>query len=224
MLATSIRAPRSVSCSDAFDASLISPPPVNPDTELLSRPDLRVAAAGVPTLAGADHGVERPVPATIPLLPGARTPLRRLQFAIANGCTVGSLGLGMGAVFLAMHGDLKLAALAILVRLPEVGRLSRAEVAALSGLAPYDDDSGERAGARHIAGGRARLRRAVYAAALPAAFKWNPQIGALYRRLIAKGKPHKCALVACARKLIIYVNTVVERQTPWRSAADPAPA
>jgi CDP-diacylglycerol--serine O-phosphatidyltransferase len=51
---------------------------------------------------------------TIPLLPGERTPERRLKFAIANGCTIGSLLLGMGAIFLAIHGDLRVAALAIL--------------------------------------------------------------------------------------------------------------
>ena len=61
-----------------------------------------------------DYGVEQAVPVTIPLLPGERTPLRRLQFALANGCTVGSLSLGMAAVFLAIHGDLRLAAVALL--------------------------------------------------------------------------------------------------------------
>ncbi|MCW5767006.1 MAG: IS110 family transposase [Phycisphaeraceae bacterium] len=106
-------------------------------------------------------------------------------------------------------------ALAILVRMPEIGRLSREQAAALAGLAPYDDDSGERAGARRIAGGRGRLRNSLYNAALPAAFRWNPQLIALYRRLTAKGKPHKLVLVACARKLIIYANTVVQRQAHW---------
>lgn len=106
-------------------------------------------------------------------------------------------------------------ALAILVRMPEIGCLSREQAAALAGLAPYDDDSGERAGARRIAGGRERLRNSLYNAALPAAFRWNHRIIALYRRLTAKGKPHKLALVACARKLIIYANTVVQRGTPW---------
>jgi transposase len=106
-------------------------------------------------------------------------------------------------------------AVAILVRMPEIGRVSREQAAALAGLAPYDDDSGERAGARHIDGGRARLRKALYTAALAAVFRWNPQLNAIYRRLIAAGKPHKVALVACARKLLIYANTVVERGTPW---------
>jgi transposase len=106
-------------------------------------------------------------------------------------------------------------AVAILVRMPEIGRITREQVAALAGLAPYDDDSGGRCGLRHIAGGRERLRGALYAAALPAAFHWNPQLIALYRRLIAAGKLHKVALIACARKLLVFVNTVVARGTPW---------
>ena len=106
-------------------------------------------------------------------------------------------------------------AVAILVRMPELGRVSREQAAALAGLAPYDDDSGDQVGIRHIDGGRERLRKSLYAAALAAAFHWNPQLKAVYRRLIAAGKPHKVALVACARKLLIYANSVVERGTPW---------
>jgi transposase len=108
-------------------------------------------------------------------------------------------------------------AIAILVRLPEIGQLSREEVAALAGLAPYDDQSGQRDGARHIAGGRERLRHAVYSAAFAAAFHWNAPLKELYRRLAAAGKKHKAALVACARKLLIYANTVVARGTPWET-------
>ena len=120
-------------------------------------------------------------------------------------------------------------AVAILVRMPEIGKLSREQVAALAGLAPYDDDSGERSGARHIAGGRKRLRRALYTAALPASFFWNTHLIALCRRLRAAGKVHKSALIACARKLLIFVNTVVARGTPWQNeqpvrAANPAAA
>jgi transposase len=115
-------------------------------------------------------------------------------------------------------------AVAILVRMPEIGRLSRGEAAALVGVAPYDDDSGTYIGIRHIAGGRERVRGALYAAALPAAHRWNPALIALYRRLIAAGKPHKVALVACTRKLIIYINTVVERGTPWTPQSSPRQA
>jgi transposase len=109
-------------------------------------------------------------------------------------------------------------AVAILVRMPEIGRLSREEVAALAGLAPYDDDSGERTGDKHIAGGRGRLRKTLYNATLAAAFHWNPQLIAFKDRLLAAGKLHKVMRVACARKLLIFVNTVVARGTPWVSS------
>ena len=106
-------------------------------------------------------------------------------------------------------------AVALIIRMPELGRVSREEAAALAGLAPYDDDSGKRKGQRYIAGGRGRLRRSLFAAALPAAFHWNRALIDLYKRLTARGKAHNVALIACARKLLIYANTVVSRGTPW---------
>jgi transposase len=115
-------------------------------------------------------------------------------------------------------------ALCLLVRMPELGRIGREQAAALVGLAPFDDDSGRHHGQRHIAGGRSRVRRSVYAAALGAAFRWNPALIALYRRLRAAAKPHKAALVACARKLVIYANTVLARGTPWHTETLPAAA
>ena len=110
-------------------------------------------------------------------------------------------------------------ALALIIRMPELGRINREEAAALAGLAPFDNDSGKYRGQRHIAGGRARLRRSLFAAALPAAFRWNKALIALYARLTAKGKVHNAALIACARKLLIYANTVVQRGTPWTEKA-----
>lgn len=110
-------------------------------------------------------------------------------------------------------------AVAVLVRMPEIGQLTREQAAALVGLAPYDDDSGNHIGVRHIEGGRERLRRALYNAALPASFRWNPQLMAFYNRLIAAGKEHKRALIACARKLLVIINAVVARGTSW--LADP---
>jgi transposase len=106
-------------------------------------------------------------------------------------------------------------ALALIIRMPELGQISREEAAALAGLAPFDHDSGQHRGKREIAGGRGRLPRSLFAAALPAAFRWNKALIALYARLIAKGKVHNAALIACARKLLIYANTVVQRGTPW---------
>jgi transposase len=109
-------------------------------------------------------------------------------------------------------------ALCLVIRMPELGQLSREEAAALAGVAPFDDDSGQRHGPRRICGGRGRVRRSLFAAALPAAFRWNSQLIAFYRRLSAAGKSHKLALIACARKLLIYANTVLARGTPWTQA------
>jgi transposase len=106
-------------------------------------------------------------------------------------------------------------AIALLIRMPELGRLSRGQAAALAGLAPFNNDSGKRVRQRSIAGGRTRLRTSLYAAALPASFQWNQSLKRLYARLTAAGKPHKLALVACARKLLIYANIVLTRGTPW---------
>ena len=106
-------------------------------------------------------------------------------------------------------------ALSLIVRMPELGQVSREEAACLAGLAPFVHDSGKFKGQTHIRGGRARLRRSLYIAALPGAFRWTPELKAFYERLVARGKSPKCALVACARKLLIFANAVVARGTPW---------
>ncbi len=120
-------------------------------------------------------------------------------------------------LMLSVEGIGEPTALTLLIRMPELGSLTREQIAALAGLAPYDHDSGRFKGQRRIAGGRARVRKALYAAAFPAAQRWNPQLIALYNRLKDKGKEHKKALVACARKLLIMVNAVLSRGTPWIS-------
>ena len=118
-----------------------------------------------------------------------------------------------------VQGIAEKTAMAVLIRMPEIGTLSREEVTALAGLAPYDDDSGKRTGRRHIKGGRMRLRGNIYAATFAAIFHWNPQLKTFYERLRAKGKTHKMAQVACARKLLIFANTVVARGTPWQPSS-----
>ncbi len=83
-------------------------------------------------------------------------------------------------------------ALAIIIRMPELGRISREEAAALAGLAPFDDDSGKHKGQRHIAGGRKRLRRSLVAASLPAAFRWNEALDQPLRQAQSQRKgPHR---------------------------------
>ena len=99
--------------------------------------------------------------------------------------------------------------------LPELGQASDKIAAALVGIAPYDDDSGDRRGRRHIQGGRRWVRNALYMPCLGAATLNNPVLKAFYRRLIAKGKAPKVALVACMRKLIVILNTMIARRQKW---------
>jgi transposase len=99
--------------------------------------------------------------------------------------------------------------------MPELGQVSDEIAVALIGLAPYDDDSGKRRGERHIKGGRRWVRNAIYMPCLGAATQNNPVLKAFYQRLIAKGKEPKVALVACMRKLIIILNTLIARRQKW---------
>lgn len=103
--------------------------------------------------------------------------------------------------------------------LPELGHLSNKAAAALVGIAPYDDDSGEHRGERHIKGGRRAIRDLLYMATLAAATRHNPLIKAYYQRLRAKGKKAKVALVACMRKLIVILNTMLARGQMWNPTA-----
>lgn len=109
---------------------------------------------------------------------------------------------------------------ALLSDLPELGRLNRAEIAALAGVAPFNCDSGTLRGQRRIEGGRARLRRVLYLATV-AAVRCNPLLRPFYLRLRAAGKPAKVALVAAMRKLLGILNAMLRAKTAWRP---PCPA
>lgn len=104
----------------------------------------------------------------------------------------------------------------LLAFLPELGQLTRRQIAALVGVAPYDRDSGTMRGQRHIAGGRERPRQALYMATMSAATLHNSVLKSFYRRLLAKGKLPKVALVACMRKLLTILNAMVAHGTAWR--------
>lgn len=104
---------------------------------------------------------------------------------------------------------------ALLSDLPELGRLNRAEIAALAGVAPFNQDSGTLRGQRKIAGGRPRLRRVLYIATV-AAVRCNPVLKPFYQRLRASGKPAKVALVAAMRRLLLILNAMLKNHTAWR--------
>lgn len=101
-------------------------------------------------------------------------------------------------------------AVALMTHCPELGTLNRQQVAALAGLAPYTRASGTRDGKRTIVGGRKRLRTALYLAALTAS-KHSEWLRPIYEKLKAAGKCPKLALVACARKLLVRLNSLAAR-------------
>ena len=104
--------------------------------------------------------------------------------------------------------------LTLLANLPELGTLNRREIAALVGVAPYNRDSGTRRDKRAVWGGRSRVRAVLYMGALVAT-RNNPAIRDFYQRLLASGKPKKLALVACTRKLLVILNSMLKNGSPW---------
>lgn len=105
----------------------------------------------------------------------------------------------------------------LLAELPELGTLDRKQIAALVGVAPFNRDSGSLKGRRSIWGGRAPVRGALYMATLVATRR-NPVIRDFYNRLIAKGKLFKVALVACMRKLLTILNSMIKHKTRWSNS------
>ncbi|MFL9904719.1 IS110 family transposase [Paraburkholderia fungorum] len=111
------------------------------------------------------------------------------------------------------------AAATLIAFMPQLGSLNRREIAALTGVAPFNSDSGKHTGKRRIQGGRAIVRRALYMACIPA-LRFNPVIRAFYDRLRKAGKPFKVAMTACIRKLIVTLNAMVHNSTPWSPSTD----
>lgn len=102
----------------------------------------------------------------------------------------------------------------LIAEVPELGQLSRREISALIGVAPFNRDSGQMRGRRTIFGGRGQVRRGLYMAAL-VAIRFNPVIKRFYDRLVTAGKPKKVAIVACMRKLLTILNAMVRSGKSW---------
>ena len=118
------------------------------------------------------------------------------------------------AILRSVPGVGEVTARTLIAELPELGRLSRKQIASLVGVAPMNRDSGLMRGRRTVWGGRQAVRNVLYMAAL-AAIRCNPQLRAFYQRLVAAGKPKKVALAATMRKLIITLNAILMRGTVW---------
>jgi transposase len=102
----------------------------------------------------------------------------------------------------------------LIAELPELGRLSRRQIAALAGVAPFPNESGDRRGYRAIRGGREEVRQALFNCAR-VAIQHNPVAKPFYERLRARGKAHKVALVATMRKLLTILNAMLKTSTDW---------
>lgn len=111
----------------------------------------------------------------------------------------------------------------LLAHLPELGATNRQQISALAGVAPYDNASGTHDGARHIYGGRERVRQALYMATL-ATCRFDSQIAEFYQRLKKNGKKDKVARIACARKLLIRLNTILAQADKPTKPAEPGAA
>lgn len=104
--------------------------------------------------------------------------------------------------------------LTMLAKCPELGKLNRREIAALTGVAPLANDSGKHRGKRAIWGGRADIRAVLYMAAI-SAIRFNPAIKVFAERLKKSGKPAKVVIVACMRKLLTIMNAMLKNNAPW---------
>ena len=111
----------------------------------------------------------------------------------------------------------------LMAELPELGEANRQEIAKLAGVAPLNRDSGKHRGERTTWGGRASVRQALYMATLSAT-RYNERIRSFYERLVERGKAKKKALVACMRKLLVIMNTMVKNGTHWNPDYHPSSA
>ena len=142
--------------------------------------------------------------------------IARLQSAIQSVVAGDAVLARRMEILLSIPGVGLVAACGLLAELAEeLGARSGKQIAMLAGLAPVACDSGDRAGQRHIRGGRGRVRTAIYFAALSAA-RYNHPLRCVYQRLLAAGKRPKVALTAVMRKLLVLANTLIHQDRPWQ--------
>jgi transposase len=149
------------------------------------------------------------------LLKKVATELARLEAAIAATIKATPHFAERAEIIESVPGLAGTTAANLIAGMPELGQVSNKIAPALLGAAPYDDDSGRRRGERHIKGGRRKVRNAFFMPCLGAATQHNPVLKVFYQRLLAKGKEKKVALIACMRKLIVILNTMIARGEKW---------
>jgi transposase len=146
------------------------------------------------------------------------TDLREIDDDLRRGLRASPLWREQDDLLQSVPGVGPILALTLVAELPELGRLSHGQIAALVGVAPLNRDSGTLRGRRAVWGGRRAVRTALYMGTLRAT-RCNPPIQAFYERLLAAGKAKKVALVACMHKLLTILNAMVRRQVHWQAQA-----
>jgi transposase len=157
------------------------------------------------------------------VLKALRAELRKLDATIAAKIKANPAFARRAAIIASVPGLADQAAAGVTAWFPELGHITNEAAAALLGTAPYDDDSGEHKGVRHIKGGRRKLRNLLFVPLMGAATQHNSVLKAYYQRLRARGKEAKVALIACMRKLIVILNTMLARDETWNPPAGAAP-
>jgi transposase len=158
------------------------------------------------------NGPTRPLLASIKrILKTLEAEIARLEEAIRKLVSQSKRLSAIVDVTSSVRGVGEVTAWSLIAYLPEIAQVGRSQLAALAGVAPYDDDSGKSSAPRHIHGGRSKARNAIYMATHVAA-TWNPVIKAYVQRLMARGKPYKCALVAAMRKMLIHIQSLIKKQ------------
>jgi transposase len=147
-------------------------------------------------------------------LQSLKTELKRLDQEIAKRIHDDQEWAAKAELIQSVPGIGEVNAMTLIAELPELGHLNRQQIAALIGVAPFNDDSGTKTGKRTVQGGRVKVRSALYMASLSAR-RYNPPIKAFADRLEAKGKIKKVILTACMRKLLITLNTMLKTNSHW---------
>ncbi len=153
------------------------------------------------------------------ILKSMRAERRKLEAAIAAKIKANPVLARRAEIIESVPGLADLASAGIITWLPELGEVPNKAASALLGAAPFDDDSGAHKGKRFIKGGRRKLRNLLYMPLVGAVTQHNPVLKAHYLSLIARGKEPKVALIACMRKLIVILNTMLARDQTWNPPA-----
>ncbi|QYA13566.1 transposase [Rhizobium sp. AB2/73] len=161
-----------------------------------------------------EHATAAIAPLINEMLLALKAQLARIDAAIALAITDDPDTAERRDLLLSVPGIGGVCAAVLIAELPELGSIDDKKLAALVGVAPIAHDSGMMRGQRHIGGGRATVRCALYMATI-SAIRCCPPIKAFHARLRNAGKPPKVAIVAAMRKFITMINTIIRRKTPW---------